>query len=83
MKYKITSYELQDSRWGPAIIETPMENDLGSVTLSEPTEFGIYFSTKGEADKYAVDFLKERGASDKGIEIRTNKSEGDRGDYNL
>jgi len=62
MKYKICSYLLQDSRWGPAFLPPQ------GYTYSEPVEFDIYFQTKAEADKYAVEFLSEKGVPSEEIE---------------
>ena len=62
MKYRISSYELQDGRWGPAFMpQQPVSTDSGRATFSERTEFGVYFQTKEEADEYAHKCLIEHG----------------------
>ncbi len=62
MKYRISSYKLQDGRWGPAFMpQQPISIDGNKATFSERTEFGVYFQTKEEADKYAHKYLIEHG----------------------
>lgn len=65
MKYKICSYQLQDGRWGPAFLPPQ-----GPDVFSERTEFDVYFDTKDEADKYALDHLQSRGFNKDSIEIK-------------
>ena len=68
MKYRISSYELQDGRWGPAFIpQQPISTNGDRATFSERTEFGVYFQTKEEADKYTHKYLIEHGALDSDI----------------
>ena len=58
MKYRICSYKLQDGRWGPAFLpQQPISTDGNSATFSEKTEFGVYFQTKEEADRYTYEYL--------------------------
>ncbi len=77
-KYKICSYPLQDGRWGPAF-KKPVVSDGKSATFSSPTEFGIYFKTKEEADEYVIFYLKENGINE--IDISDEKE--NNGDYEL
>lgn len=68
-KYQISSYELQDGRWGASYVEIP-SIDGSRVTFSEPNELGQYFSTKKEADEYTIYFLKKKkGALESEIKI--------------
>jgi len=64
MKYKICSYILKDKRWGPAYLPPHGQG----LVYSEPTEFGIYFSTKEEADNYVLLYLTKNGVKADEIE---------------
>ena len=73
MKYRICSYKLQDGRWGPAFMpQQPISTDSNRVTFSERTEFGVYFQTEEEADKYTRRYLTEHGVLDTEIIKKDN-----------
>lgn len=55
-KYKISSYKLQDGSWGAAFIPPAQINGM-SATISQRTEFGQYFPTKEEADRFTTAYL--------------------------
>ena len=73
MKYRICSYKLQDGRWGPAFMpQQPISTDSNRATFSERTEFGVYFQTEEEANKYTYGYLIEHGVLDTEIMKKDN-----------
>jgi len=64
MKYKICSYKLQDGRWVAAFMpQQPVSTDSSSAIFSEPTELGVYFQSKKEADECTHKYLIDDGIS--------------------
>lgn len=64
-KQTIRSQKMQNGKWQPAIL--PLQ---GPVVFSEPTDFEIYFDTKEEADRHALEYLKTQGVKEENIEIK-------------
>lgn len=71
MKYKVGAFKHDDGRWEAKYIE-PEGKLLAGGVVQIPNSFLLrkYFSTKKEANDYAINFLIKKGVEEKDIEIK-------------
>ena len=63
--------------------QQPVSTDGNRATFSERTEFGVYFQTEEEADKYMHKYLIEHGALVDDIVKKDNDQNDTKGTFEL